>query len=414
MKLPLNTDVSMPDNGAMQPPTKVCMHVLGQAVTDARVMRAATALVEAGFEISIVDVECLRRLPAEEKIRGIRVKHIVAPDWYTSRRFKPWFLIQVVLMLVRGTFRLLLTPADIYHAHDTSALPTTYIAARIRRKPLIFDAHELPLADEMKYPHWRGLLTLFSRLLAIMMPRCAGVITVSPFIAQELQSRYHLSEVSLVRNILEYRVAPKNKRLGQHLEFNTGVRIALYQGILHPNRGLNNLVRAARFLEPDIVIVILGAESDPILTELEVLVSSEGVANRVKILPPVPYTELLEWTTSADIGLIVNPPNYSLNAQMCLPNKLFEYLMAGLPVLVSPLDAVSDIVRTYDVGHVLSSLAPEDIARGINTMLADSVAYARMRRNALKAAKQDLCWEKESQQLIHLYHQILATRNVEH
>jgi glycosyltransferase involved in cell wall biosynthesis len=142
--------------------------------------------------------------------------------------------------------------------------------------------------------------------------------------------------------------------------------------------------------------------------ELEALIVSEGVADRVRILPPVPYTELLDWTASADIGLLVYSPDYSLNVQMCLPNKLFEYLMAGLPVLASPLDAVTEVIRTYDVGQIVHSLTQQDIGAAINSMLADRLALARMRCNALNAAKQDLCWEKESQQLIRLYHDILT------
>ncbi len=92
---------------------------------------------------------------------------------------------------------------------------------------------------------------------------------------------------------------------------------------------------------------------------------------------------------------------------MCLPNKLFEYLMAGLPVLASPLDVVAHVLGTYDVGKVVSSLIPEDIGAAINAMIADRVALDRMKRSALKTA-QEFCWEKESQRLIRLYRHILS------
>ncbi len=116
---------------------------------------------------------------------------------------------------------------------------------------------------------------------------------------------------------------------------------------------------------------------------------------------------MLDWTASADIGLIVYRPEHSQNVQMCLPNKLFEYLMAGLPILASRLDAVSDIIATYDVGQIVPALTEEAIGTAINAMLADHVALARMRCNALEAARETLCWEKESQQLLCLYQRVL-------
>ena len=383
------------------------MHVWSVGRTDMRVLREATTLVEAGFAVSIVDLERERTCPAEEEIRGIRMKHIISPGLFVPTRFKPWFLIKFVLTTIRGILRLAQTPADIYHAHEERALPACYIAARVRRKPLIFDAHELPLS-EANVRRWRRLHALATRLLALMLPYCAGVITISPPIAQEIRRHYHISEVTLIRNVPVRQIVSKSDCLRQYLGVKPHVRIALYQGYLQPDRGLDKLIRAAPFLEQDIIIVLMGKAGGATQTELEALITSEGVADRVKMLPPVPYTELLSWTASADIGLILYAPEYSLNTRFCLPNKLFEYLMAGLPVLASRLDAVAEVISTYDVGQVVSSLAPADIATAINAMLADQVALDRMRRNALEAVKDELCWEKEGLRLMRLYHDILA------
>ncbi|MFL5626078.1 MAG: glycosyltransferase, partial [Ktedonobacteraceae bacterium] len=147
--------------------------------------------------------------------------------------------------------------------------------------------------------------------------------------------------------------------------------------------------------------------------QLEALITSEAVADRVKILPPVPYADLLNWTASADIGLIIYSPDYSLNVRMCLPNKLFEYLMAGLPILASRLEAVSEVIRTYDVGQIVSSLTPEDIGAAINAMCADPEALAHMRCNALEVSQSELCWEKVKSHLIHLYQDILERRSTD-
>src|SRR5437016_4874654 len=121
------------------------MHVRGAARTDVRVMREATTLLEAGFGISIVDVESEYIHPVEEDINGIRVKHLLKPHWYMPtyglRR-----LVRSMEKFIASLRIILQMPADIYHAHDIDALLPCFIAAIMRRKPLIFDAHELPLS----------------------------------------------------------------------------------------------------------------------------------------------------------------------------------------------------------------------------------------------------------------------------
>ncbi len=390
-----------------QLPVKVCMHVLGSARTDMRVMREATALVEGGFEVYVVDIECERTLPVEEEIRGVHVKHIIMPSWLTPTHFKPWFLVKLAQVFVHGTFRMMRITADVYHAHDETALPACYVAARLQRKPLIFDAHEFPLSEQ-SVSRWRRLHKIAENFLTYMIRYCAGVITISPPIVQEIRRRYRAKEVLLIRNVPPYRVVPKSDRLRWYLGFSPDTRIALYQGGLSSDRELDRLVRAARFLDQGIVIVMMGKSIGTAQSELEALIATENVSDRVKIIPAVPYEELLDWTASADVGLIIYSPDYSLNVRMCLPNKFFEYLMAGLPILSSQLEVVADTIRTYDVGQVVTSLAPSDIAAGINKVLADSAALSHMRRNALESVQHDFCWEKECEQLIHFYHEILT------
>ncbi len=388
-------------------PIKVCMHVLGSARTDARVIREATALAEAGFELTIVDVIDEKNWHNEENIRAIRIKHTIISSWYTPTRFKLWFLVKIAWIIIQNTIRLIRTPADIYHAHDEDALPACYIAALLCRKPLIFDSHELPF-NNPSIACRRHLSVLAKRTLTRMLPRCAGVITTSPLYAQEICNQHHYPEVTLVRNFPTYQAVPKSDRLRQYLGLSSGVRIALYQGNLQPNRSLDVLVHAAPFLESNIVIVLMGKAVKATRDLLEGLIVSEGVADRVKMIPPVPYEELLNWTASADIGLTIFQPDYTRSIQLCLPNKLFEYLMAGLPVLSSQLDAIAEVIKTYNVGQLLPSLAPSDIGATMNAMLADTSALARMRNNALEAARQEFHWENERQKLIQLYHTILA------
>lgn len=385
----------------------VCMFYANK--TDPRVMRDATALVEAGFKVTIIDIEGDRTYPNEEDTHGVHFKHIFMPSYFTPARFKPWFLVKLVLITIYGVFQLLKVQTDIYHAHVERAIPACYIAARIRNKPFIVDTPELTLTDP-RYARWSRLNNLVRRMIGHMVSYSAGYITASPLYPQELTRLFGVKEMTLILNVPPYHVAVKSNRLREYLNIGPEVRIALYQGYLQHDRQLDRLVRAAAFLEQEIIIVMLGSGPEETVSELKSLIISEGVADRVKIIPAVPYDELLEWTASANIGLTAVAPDQSLNNRLCLPNKFFEYLMAGLPVLSLQYDAIAEMIKRYNVGKVLSSVTPQDIGAAINEMLADHEKLVHMSSNALAAAKQEFYWEKESQKLIALYENILLNR----
>lgn len=406
MKTTIDSSVSINACSATEStPIKVCILILRPLRSDVRSMRDATALMQRGYDVSIIDVE-EEQCPIWETSQGVPVHHIIVPDWRSLRHFEILFFLKALQVFLLSVYYLLRIHADIYHACDATALPSCYIAAKLRHKPLIYEAYELPLYDVL-LSEMGAIRRIFHRLFSLLFPRfigaCSAVITVSQPIVEEIKRSYHIENVALVRNILPYRAVDPTNRLRELLGLASHVRIVLYQGYLQPDRGLDALVRSAPLLGPDIVIVMMG--KGVIQPRLEALIQEYHVSDRVKIIPPVPYVELLEWTSSADIGLTLIPLDYTLNMKMCLPNKFFEYIMAGLPVLSAPLVAVSEIITRYDVGQIVPSLSPAEIATAMNGMLADCDGLVRMRKNALNAAK-ELCWEKESEQLLYVYENI--------
>ncbi len=376
------------------------MHVVGVARTDQRVLREAKALAGAGYDITIVDIVGNPQAPQEEDFQGIHLRHIIMPSRYQRTRFKPYFLVKVARLTRAATRVMSRIPADVYHAHDSDALLACYAAARQRHKPLVFDAHEIPYSD----PHtarYRLITRAAVQRLRQILPHCAAVIAVSDPDSVYIQEHYGGPRAAIVRNAPPYLppVASAN-HLRERLSLPPTARIALYQGGIQENRGLSRLIHAAKYLPSGNYIVLMG--NGPSVQSLEALIAREGVGERVKLIPSVPYDELQAWTASADLGLIVYPLDYSVNVLYCLPNKLFEFLMAGLPVLCSELPAVSAVLREHDAGHIVASLEPKDVAEAIAELLADAPARERMRRNALDAAH-ELCWEIEQRRLLDVY-----------
>src|SRR5260370_10601706 len=199
MKSPSPADISgAENNSAFQEPINICMHVLTTARNDVRVIREAKTMVEAGFAVCIVDIESDPTRPSEESLHGVWLKHLPVSSEFATTRFRKWTLFRGAWMFIGSIRHLVGTQADIYHAHDEATLPACAIAAWLRRKPLIFDAHELPL-NEMSI-RWSWLLFLFKAIFKMVLPRCAGVITVSPPIVQEIRKSYDPRLVALVRN----------------------------------------------------------------------------------------------------------------------------------------------------------------------------------------------------------------------
>ncbi|HLZ62667.1 MAG TPA: glycosyltransferase [Ktedonosporobacter sp.] len=393
---------------------KVCMHILNPARVSGRAIRAATALAIADIEVTLIDMEHSSLGKAsqnpgtfiliareEPEIKNLRFQHIHLPGrfirYYEPVSMVPWLLFKVLRVFL-AVFTVLRTSADIYYACDLAALPACYIAAVLRRKPLIFETYDTPLV----LPHIarkRLLHTVSAFLLRRMVARCNAVLVPSPPLVKEMQRLYGGPTPLLLRSTPLYQPPVISNRLRQSLNLGEEVRIALYQGKMRGDRGLDVLVRAARFIDPNIVIVLMGrGESQPALASL---IEQEGVEERIKIIPPAPYEDLLSWTASADLGLIIYRAQ-SANVPMMLPNKLFEYMMAGVPVLASPLVSVVEIVERYDVGAIIHSLDPAEVGAAINAMLADREALARMRSHALAACERELRWDVESQHLVQL------------
>src|SRR5262249_35468959 len=260
--------------------------------------------------------------PREERHQGILLRHIVAPRWLRSRRGKVWAFLRITWMLPLRTRALLDLHVDAYHAHDAEALLACYVAGRLRRKPVILDAHELPYFQPplLQRPVQRRFRIF---LLKRMLRRVASTITVSPPLVTEMHDRYGGPPAVVVRNVPPYQPTRRCDQLRQHLGLSAQMRVALYQGGLQRDRALDVLVRAAQTLDPNIVMVLMG--DGPSKPDLQALIQREDLLDRVKILPAVPYSELLTWTASADLGVILYPPSASPNVRYCLPNKLFEY-----------------------------------------------------------------------------------------
>jgi len=384
----------------------VAMLVLNAFIHDTRVQKEAKTLAGAGYRVRIFALHG-PGLPRKETRDGYEV------EWIPLRS-RPWGTLLVIRFLkylefcIRAIYRICHYHPDVVHAHDINALVPAYIAARLRKARLVYDAHEL-WADRhatlLRAAWIRRLVVLVEKFLA---RRADAVITVNPSIAKLLSQWYRIPAPVVVMHCQEYQDVKRNEILRQELGIPSNQRIVIYAGLFAPGRGLETLIKAATYLD-QAVIVLMG--KDGMNGRLHRLVTKLGLQNRVFIREPVPPEKVLDYVASADLGVIPTQ-SIDLSYHYSLENKIFHCLTAGIPIAVSDQPEKRRIIETYSVGAVFDQTDPRDIARVINALLSDQDTYQAMSQRARQVAQRVLNWQVESRKLLALYERLLETNPI--
>lgn len=294
---------------------------------------------------------------------------------------------------------------DIIHANDANTLVPAIILGAWLKVPVVYDSHELwrhrnIRADRVVAPYVEAAIE------TIGVKRAAGVITVSDSIADWLQDHYHLAKrPAIVRNIPRREYTAGAGRLRELAGLDEQAKVLAYAGRITTARGLEEALVALSELDDNIHLVVLGYGVPEYLAKLHKIASTHGVNDRFHIVGPLAPEEVAGALKDADLSLVHVRPTV-LSYRFALPNKLFESIHAGLPVVAADLPDLARIVRDYGIGEVFDGEDPHAFAMAIRTVLADPTPY---RRNAEKAAD-DLTWENEAAVLCGVYADALAKK----
>ncbi len=175
--------------------------------------------------------------------------------------------------------------------------------------------------------------------------------------------------------------------------------IILYQGAVNVDRGLEEAIRAMKYIREKAYLVIIG--TGDVLDQLKRLATEEGVGEKVVFTGPIAFEDLYEYTLMADIGLSIEK-DVSVNYHYCLPNKFLDYIQARVPVLVSPLPEMKAIVEKYGIGEMIDNHDPQYLASKFDSLLSNGKNSQLFSENLQRAAT-ELCWENEEHELISIY-----------
>jgi glycosyltransferase involved in cell wall biosynthesis len=375
-----------------RPRYDVCAAVVSDLAFDARVWKEVRSLGAAGYRVALLGCRYDIDAPRWRSEDGVDVFEV---PFGTRAKVS---LAGRARTLLRLSLEILRTRARAYHAHNVHVGPQSWLAAKLRRARLVYDAHEL--YGELHGGFLTRMAVRLERPLERLMAGADAVITTNDSRAAKLVERYHPARMVTLQNVPRRRdeVAPLDPGYGEG-------RILLYQGgIYGGGRSFEETVVALTMLPEDVTFALVGFGREGDLQRLREVAEAHGVSARVRLLPPRPFDELVDTAAAAHVGLVPIKPT-SLNNYLGDTNKLFEYLMAGIPVVASDIPEVRRVVELGrpPVGEIFDPYDPESIAGAVSRVFADEETYAARRREARRLALEQLNWEREEVELLSTY-----------
>lgn len=302
-------------------------------------------------------------------------------------------------------------PADLHHGHDLTGLPAALRGGERDRTAVLYDSHEIFLDSGGNATQPRWARTILGRLERRWSARAAALVTVNDAYAAVLRRRLHPRQTVVVHNCPPRWRPPAGA--GERLRAAAGIPrrapLILYHGALTAQRGIEQLIDALSLPElgrAHLVLLGYGARRDA----FRALAAESRFGGRLHVLDAVPPEELLTWVHGADVDAIPLQRS-TLNHYLCTPNKLFESLAAGVPVVVSDFPVMRGIVMddpAGPLGTICDPRSPASIAAAVSGLLAEPAAQRRaLRARCLEAAHARWNWEGESAKLLDLYRALL-------
>lgn len=366
---------------------RICFFILNPFDYDSRARLICHDILAKGWKLDIIATTGAESSDFE----GAPIHRIPQHSWPSrKRRF-----IEYNIRAARIARHL---DADIYHAVDLDTLWAAENAARKKRRKLLYESREL--YTEMLTLNGRPFVKKIWQILENrLIHRADAIVTINLPIATELARRYSIAEPPVVLN-----VAPKNQQMDAidlRKEYKLDCKhILIYQGILRPGQGIIRAIDLIANL-PDTGLVIVG--DGPMRGEIELKMNELKINNRIRLTGMINPDMLASYTKGADAGLLLMEAE-ALNNRLALPQKIFQYISAGVPPIVTPLPCLREIVESDNIGLVLEEKTSFSDSLKVSEFLNSKCQHAA--QNCI-AVNDKFCWQTEGQKLIRIYENLI-------
>ncbi len=363
----------------MSSPQKVCIVFLGNAQHDSRITNLTNSLKEDGCKVSIISFDWFI---SSENFANDELKIFKL----TKGKFSLIFYLHFALVLIRELFK---TKADLYFAEDLYTLPFVATIAKLKRAKVYYNSREL-YAFLGGLRHRPFLQSVVKSVEKFFITKVDLVLTTGEMDSEFIEKFYGIKNTLVIRNI------PLLQTPSAKIDFRKLYGIAddklilLYQGVLLEGRGVPIIMRTMAELT-NTVLVILGDGEQK--NNFQKLSEQLNISERVFYAGTIGQRELINYTAGGDVGLSLIE-NISISYYHALPNKFFEYIMAGLPVLCSDLPQMKKIVEEFQVGESLNAEDENNIVLTLKRW-CESPELLKSYRNNCLLASQKLNWQEE-------------------
>ena len=345
---------------------RAIVSVINDLVTDQRVNKSCLALQKVGYEVLLVGRKQRKSPPMDGRT-------------YASHRMKllfekgPLFYAEYNIRLF---LFLLFHRANLLLSNDLDTILPNYFISRLKGIKMIFDSHEY-FTETPELVNRPKVQKVWKRIESYVVPKLDEMITVCDSIADLFREKYGV-KCHVIRNIPPRKaLPPKGDKQALGLPIDKHLLVLQGSGI-NIQRGAEELVQAMALLDDCFLMIIGGGDVLPILKQM---VEDKSITDRVRFFARMPYQQMMAYS---------------------LPNKLFDFIQAGVPIVASHLPEIEKVIRRYDIGLFIEDHKPSTIAATIREALLDEARRGQWQRN-LALAAQDLCWENEEIKLLEIY-----------
>lgn len=361
---------------------RIIISVTNDLISDNRVHKFATTLLKNNYKILVIGRKIKNSKPVVRKYKT-RIMRLI---FRKTALFYFEFNLKLFIILI-------FSKVDILLANDLDTLPANFLVAKIRNKKLVYDSHEL-FTEVPELINRKFVKKFWSKIEKIILPKLKNVFTVCDSIAEIYSKKYKIN-VNVVRNVPIYSKKTPHKKYTQKK-----YKIIIYQGAINIGRGIENAILAMKYLQ-NYKLWIIG--NGDIFRKIKKLIEKNNLNNKIKLFGRIELEDLPKYTIQADLGISLEE-NIGLNYYYALPNKIFDYIQAEIPIICSNFPEMKKIIKKYNVGKTINTKSPKEIATQIHNFL-ETKSTEKLTKN-LKIAKKELCWQNEEQKIIEIFNKI--------